>query len=137
MKYNHDTMCEILGRLLIPGETLTCPVYCGFPDTGFLARPGRLQTGYAGFTSMGRLIYAKYNIFGQCTGGFFNPSLAQKIKAKKNIFGQYVIDCEYLVNGKKQKIRIQIAPKVIGCNFPEQQENSENLVAELEKYETN
>ncbi len=135
MKYNHDTMCEILSRLLIPGETLEMPVYCGFPETGFFARAGRLQTGFAGLTSMGRLIYAQYNVFGQCTGGFFNPSLAQKISVKKNIFGQYVIDCQYLVNGKKQKIRIQIAPKVIGCKFPEQQENSENLVAELRHYE--
>ena len=135
MKYNHDTMCEILSRLLIPGETLRFPVYAGFPETGFFARAGSLQTGFASLTSMGRLIYARYNVFGQCTGGFFNPSLAQKVAVKKNIFGQYVIDCRYLVNGKKQKIRIQIAPKVVGCKFPEQQENSESLTRELSGYE--
>ena len=127
-------MCEVLSRLLIPGEMLEMPVYCGFPETGFFARAGRMLTGFAALTSMGRLIYAQYNIFGQCSGGFFNPSLAQKISVKKNIFGQYVIDCQYPVNGKKQKIRIQIAPKVVGCNFPHQEENAQGIADELGKY---
>lgn len=124
-------MNEMLSPMLMAGEESLCPVYCGFPDTGFFARPGNLQTGFATITSGGRILFAKYNIFGQCTrGAYFFPAIS-KLKIRKNFAGQYVIDGTTLIDGKKRLFKFQIARKVFGCNFPCQEENAERFVSTL------
>ena len=49
---------NIFTDMLIEGEYTLYPVYCGFQETVFFARPGRMQMGYAACTNFGRLFMA-------------------------------------------------------------------------------
>lgn len=133
--WNHDNMNLALARLMLPGEQSLCPVYCMFKDTGFFARQNSMIMGYATCTNTGRFLYVQ-NRFGQWTMGACALKTATKIKMKKTIFGQMIIEIHFPTDKKKDAIvKIQVAPKIYGYNFPNQRVSFETMQMVLEKYQ--
>lgn len=137
MKLNHTAMTEELGRMMAANEEPICPVYCVFQPTGFLEALGsRTSTfGYATITSGARMMFIQKNVIGG--RGFISvmlPSL-KKIKINNNILGQTSIDFTFPDKGKDFRIRIQVASKVIGCDFPEQGDNLKRMLYVLEQFD--
>ncbi len=127
---------NIFRDMLIDGEYTLYPVYCGFQKTGFFARPGRMQIGYAACTNFGRLFMANLGYgLGSCNRSCFLVSSAKQLSLRKNLFGQTIVEAVFPTNGKDFKVKMQIASKVYGCDFPNQPQYSEKLLAVLRQYE--
>ncbi len=135
MQYTEAFMNTSLNQLLLPGEKNLCAVYCGFPDTGFFARPGTIKTGFLTCTDYDRLLIAK-NYFGKFATGSFRLNSLKQLKIKKNLFGQQVIEAVFSTEQKDIKLKMQIAPKVFGVDFPNQKNHLDKLLEILQKYET-
>lgn len=131
MKFNHKYMNDLFDTMLLPGEKSLCPIYCGFPQTGFFAMGGKTVFGYATCTNSGRLLIARF-FLGDCAKGSCTISRAKQMKIKKNIFGQYVINASFPGESKDIKLCIQAASKVYGCDFPDQSKNLETMLSILD-----
>lgn len=54
----------------------------------------------------------------------------------KNIFGQYVFNFTFNIGGKTEKECFQAAKKVAGMGHPDQENNLEDIISVLSRYET-
>lgn len=129
-------MQAMLEPLLAEGEQSLCPVYGVFKQTGFFASNAVVYPAYITCTNFNRLLAVRYylmaNDWSQET--YILPS-AQKLRVKKNLFGQYICEADFIVNGKKERLKFQVAPKIMGSKFPDQQINSDMLFSILETFE--
>ncbi len=135
MKLSEQSMNAVFEKMLFPEERSLCGVYCGFPQTGFFARPGNMLMGYATCTSFGRLLIARY-FLKECATGTLGLVSAKKLTIKKNIFGQQIIEATFPIDNKELKLKLQISPKVYGVDFPNQEQNLATMLTILQKYET-
>ncbi len=132
MQLNEDYMIGSFFKMCIKDETPLCPVYCMHSQPGLLSA-GKGFWGFATITSMGRMLLIESVLGKEVTGSMLLSSM-KKLNIKKNLFGQTVIDL-FFDNGKDTlKLRLQIAPKIIGCKFPHQEENLAKLVATLQAF---
>lgn len=132
MKMSQQAVNEFLAGKLIPGEEISCTVYCTYKPLGFFAGSSNALPAAAAITSLGRFfVVASY--LTNATG-FFVLKTAKKLKVGKNLFGQNTMDFEFQVDKENYKFRLQVAPKVFGCDFPEQKEQLETMLSILRKY---
>lgn len=132
MKYNEQTMNQILNGMLWAGQESLCPIYCVFKLTNW----GNFDMlmGYATCTSGGWLQLVMYSSMQQFlndptpTYATYEIALAKSIKIKKSIFGQYVIKMVFPTEKRDMKIRLQASPKVLGSDFPNQKRNLGKMV---------
>ncbi len=133
-KWNSDLMKQVLTNLLIEGEECTCSVYCMFKATGFWARPSDMASGFAACTNRGRLLLACQRYWKWSFGGCDLASIT-KLKIKKTLFGQYVIEVHYPTDKKDAVVKFQVSPRIFGVKFPEQRSNVDHLLTTLERYQ--
>ncbi len=132
MQLNEGYMIGSFFKMLVKDEALLCPVYCMHCQPGLLSA-GKGFWGFATITSMGRMLMIE-SVLGKEITGSMHLSSMKKLNIKKNLFGQTVIDL-FFDNGKDTlKLRLQIAPKIIGCKFPHQEENLNRFVALLQAF---
>ncbi len=130
MKCNEDEMRTELSKLLRPDERLLYPLYCGYRPATILG--GKLHQGYFGVTTLGRLLFVQYMLLSPVTAAGHFSSLT-KLKRKKNFAGQQLIDMTFYAGKDAIEIHLQIAPKVFGCKFPDQETNLSNLMVLLDR----
>ncbi len=128
-KYNEEEMMQILSRLLIAGESIKTALYCVYKQTGFFASNRNIIAGYVALTDNDRLIGMKFSTFGSEAVSQY-MEYAKKITIKNYPFGQKVVHMIF-DDGKKQEVKIQLVPKVVGSKFPEQQKNFDIFMDEL------
>ncbi|MCM1334412.1 MAG: hypothetical protein NC084_00670 [Bacteroides sp.] len=128
---NEAAMLGALLPLLLSGEGLEAALYCGYKGTGFFASGRSIVTGYIGITDRDRLV-------GQKTGLLDVSAFAEELKDLKKLkisgalFGQKQVYFLFL-GEKKREIKIQIASKVYGNTFPDQEKNFHTFLARLEE----
>ena len=127
MKFNSGEMFEMLESGLRPGETLIAAAYCAFHDTGFLASNRTVQTGYIGLSDSGRLFGIRAG-FISAEHFSFEIAFLQKIRIKKMLFGARTVD----IDGPEGRLKFVINRKIAGSKFPDQPENFEKIISELE-----
>lgn len=138
---NIDTAESAFRDMLYPGESCSGIIYCVFKPTGFFAGTtfNRINPGYAAVTSEERLLTIQTSstgyFLGKSSSAAYKIDSAEKLKVRKNIFGQYVFDCVFPVNGKKVKVKFQAARKVLGSEYSMQEENLEEILSVLTRYE--
>lgn len=130
-KYNEETMLHALGSLLTEGEAIESAVYCMFKSTGFWASSRNIITGYVGITDRDRLIGFKMGLLDQSAFALDMKRL-KKIKVSGTLFGQKVIDLVFLEE-KKYEVKFQIAPKIYGNQFPNQESSLRILLERFEE----
>ena len=133
--YDENLMKQSLDTMIFPGEESLCPVYCIIKETGFFARPENLKSGFVSITNTGRILIAEM-YFSQRKRYSYGLAYINKLKCKKNIFGQYEINATFLIDNKKNKISLQMAKSVYGGKFPNQSQNVDRMLGILEKYIT-
>lgn len=136
VKYNEDTMKEILSTMLLPGEESLCPIYGIYRRADFFARPQDMKSAFFSVTNTGRLLLVQVLLSGVHRSAYA-LSCVKKLKYKKNIFGQYEVDATFDVQGKNVRIRLQMAPKMVGNKFPNQSIHVEKFLYILDRYITN
>ncbi len=128
--------------MLAVGESRTGAVYGIFKSKGFLAGTvgNQFDPGYMAVTNTGRLLIIRTGSLGYFTGDnrvvCYDMSKLTKLKIHKNIFGQYVFSFVFSMNGKNEKERFQAAKKVAGKGHPDQENNLEDIISVLSRYET-
>lgn len=130
-------MHAYLQKAGMQGETYKYPIYGIMKNTSFFANAYNMQRGcFLALSDYRRLLFVECDTL-TCTPirmgalGFDDLVFA---KVKKNLFGQYVFELEFIINGKKQKFVFQAAKKVYGTDFSEQEQNLMGLVEYFEKY---
>ncbi|MGN0675088.1 MAG: hypothetical protein ACI4KG_05015 [Oscillospiraceae bacterium] len=141
MKFDQQNMDEAFASMLLPGESCTASVYCVFKRTDFFAGVGtrNVLPGFAACTDRGRILTARFPsllyFLCDCEKSAFEMSLIKKLKIHKNIFGQYLIEAVFPTERKDFKLKFQVAPKILGESFPNQQQNLEEMLSVLSRYE--
>ena len=135
IKYNEQVMKKELEVMLLPGEESLCPVYCIYKKSGFFARPQDMKSAFVTITNTGRLFLIQL-FWSSMHRSAYALSCVKKLKYKKNIFGQYEIDATFAVQGQDVRIKLQMAPKMVGSNFPNQSIYVEKLLYILDRYVT-
>lgn len=129
--FNEAEMTRTLQPLLSEGETVEAAVYCIYKETGFWARSHNIITGYVGITDCDRLIGCKMGLLDRSALAFDLRCL-EKIKLSGSLFGQKMVDLTFL-GVKKDRVKFQIAPKIYGDRFPDQEKNLKLLLERLEE----
>ncbi len=111
------------------------PIYCGFGGQVMLSSSAlNNMYGYAGITSDGRLIYAKFNIMGMQTenGALWLENMTS-LKFSK-FMKLHTIKMTFDQDGKKKKLKIMANEVVHGKDFNMQQQNLKMFMDTLKKY---
>lgn len=134
IKLNQTFMNETFNAMLMSGERLLSPVYCGFNQTGILGVLGGPSNvfGFVALTSTGRMLIVQSCLGRTATGSAYIQT-ATKVKIKDAMLGQKVIDITFPDGKKDFRVKFQVSPKVIGCDFPDQGDNLKSLLYVLEK----
>ena len=136
-KWNTAAMHEYLRQAGVTGETYKYPVYGIMKNTSFWAsRYNQQNCCYIALSDYKRLLFVEFTML---TGtpvrmGALGFDDILSANVRKNLFGQYVFKLEFLINGKKQKFTFQVAKKVYGTDFDNQEQNLMGLVEYFEKY---
>lgn len=132
IKMSEKAVNEHLAEKLIPGEMIVCSVYCTYKPLGFFASAGNAFPAAAAITNIGRF-FVVGSYLTDATG-FFWLRTAKKLKVGKNLFGQNTVDFEFEAGKETYRFRLQIAPKVYGCNFPNQQKHLDRMLSAFRQY---
>ncbi len=130
-------MHEYLQKAGFRGETYKYPVYGIMKNISFWAsRYNQQNCCYIALSDYKRLLFVEFTML---TGtpvrmGALGFDDILSANVRKNLFGQYVFKLEFLINGKKQKFTFQVAKKVYGTDFDNQEQNLMGLVEYFEKY---
>ena len=133
---------QTFDSMLAVGESRTGAAYGVFKPKGFFAGTigNQFDPGYMAVTNTGRLLIIRTGSLGYFTGDnrvvCYDLSKLTKLKIHKNIFGQYVFKLTFGINGKTENERFQAARKVAGRGHPDQENNLEDIISVLSRYET-
>ena len=128
-KFTEGEMLQMLGELLYAGEHITTALYCIYKGTGFFASSSDIIAGYAALTDQNRLIGYKMGLINDSAVSLDLGYLI-KIKISNALLGQKIIYLQ-VNDGKKSEVKFQIAPKIPGSKFQNQERNLEILLDEL------
>ena len=128
-KYTEAEMMQILNGLLCEGEHIETAVYCVYKEAGFFASNRQIIAGYAALTDMDRFIGYKMGLLNTAPLTLEMKYLT-KIKISNSLLGQKNIYMAFDF-GRKYAFKIQIAPKVVGSKFPDQERNTEIMLEKL------
>ncbi len=117
------------------GTQVWNPIYCGFGGQVLLSSSAlNNMFGYAGVTSDGRLVYAKFNILGmQVENGTLWLENMISIKFSK-LMRLHTIKMTFDQDGRKVKLKIAANEKVYGKDFYMQEQNLKMFMDTLKKY---
>lgn len=125
-KMDEPDMMHTLTELLGPGEMIQAAVYCNYKQTGFFANNRNITPGYVAITDKERIIGYRR---GMLSDGFLELDMGYltKVKISNGLLGSKIV---YMVfnDGKKQEIKFQAGPKIIGGSFPNQAHSLEELI---------
>jgi len=125
-----------LQSLLLPGEGYFGAVYAGF-GRGSVLSTSALDNryGFLAVTNQNRLLIAQYNIL---TMPLFQGALPlqalESLKVSKTILNMYSVKMQFRAQGETCKLACKISPNVYGMGLKEQQENAEQLLKVLQKW---
>ena len=135
MQISSLLMEKQFGYMLIPNEISRCPLYCTFASTSLFSFQSVIP-GYLTCTDIGRLLMVKNRISGyECEAAALDA--IKKVKIRKNLFGQYVVDLTFCGEKKDVKCRIQIAKRIHGGDFFDQERHLETFLSIIQKYDPN
>ena len=120
---------ELYAPILAEDE-ISYPIYCMYRGTGFFDS-NSMDGGYITCTNKGRIITAK-DTFGKWSFVVGDIRTVKDIKIKKTFFKQYIIEMALPTEKKDYKIKFQVAPKVYGCDLPNQGRNMEKMLEILQ-----
>lgn len=100
--------------------------------TGFFASNKNVHAGFAAISARDSLIIADYNVIMTETLYEIPMTSIRSLKISKALLlGVQTVKIEYLSDGKKCRLDVNIAPKVLTGDFHEQKENMESLIDTL------
>lgn len=135
-KLDKKLMETALQSLLLPGEEYFGAVYAGF-GRGSVLSTSALDNryGFLAVTNQNRLLIAQYNIL---TMPLFQGALPlqalESLKVSKTILNMYSVKMQFRAQGETCKLACKISPNVYGMGLKEQQENAEQLLKVLQKW---
>ncbi len=135
-KLDKKLMETALQSLLLPGEGYFGAVYAGF-GRGSVLSTSALDNryGFLAVTNQNRLLIAQYNIL---TMPLFQGALPlqalESLKVSKTILNMYSVKMQFRAQGETCKLACKISPNVYGMGLKEQQENAEQLLKVLQKW---
>ncbi|MDE5576091.1 MAG: hypothetical protein K2J11_01715 [Oscillospiraceae bacterium] len=111
------------------------PIYCGFGGQVALSSSAlNNMYGYAGITSDGRLVYAKFNMLGmQAENDMLWLENMTSIKFSE-FMRMHTIKMTFNQDGKKKKLKIKANEVVHGKDFYMQEQNLKMFMDTLKKY---
>lgn len=128
-KFTEEEMLQMLGELLYSGENIITALYCIYKGTGFFASSSDIIAGYIALTDRNRLIGYKMGLINDSAVSL-DLGYLTKMKISNSLFGQKSIYIQ-VNDGKKSELMLQVASKIPGSKFPEQERNLEILLDEL------
>lgn len=132
MKLSQKAVNDYLTPMLIPGEEIVCTVYCTYRPISFFSSSSNMLPAAAAITNLGRLFIVTSFLINAT--GHFVLKTAKKLKIGKNLFGHSLLDFDFPLEKENYRFRLQIAPKVYGCDFPNQKEELQTMLSVLRKY---
>ncbi|MBE5944466.1 MAG: hypothetical protein E7258_06060 [Lachnospiraceae bacterium] len=108
-----------LQPMLMEGEVLTCPVTCMFLTKGVFVNAYDMTSGFASFTSYGRLFLSVY-ISGTTYGTYYDMRTVKKVTVKRNFAKQYIITFVFPGDTGDITYKIQIGTKLFFGDFVNQ-----------------
>ncbi|MGN1224220.1 MAG: hypothetical protein ACI4TG_03805 [Ruminococcus sp.] len=135
-KLDKKLMETALQSLLLPGEGYFGAVYAGF-GRGSVLSTSALDNryGFLAVTNQNRLLIAQYNIL---TMPLFQGALPlqalESLKVSKTILNMYSVKMQFRAQGETCKLACKISPNVYGMGLKEQQQNAEQLLKVLQKW---
>lgn len=136
MEINNKFLQGLLGQIdsmLMPGEKSLCPVYSVFKPTSFFAGASSTYPGFITVTDRKRVLIVRHKIFSSDTA-VYDLTTISNFKITNMPLKQKALSMVFLENGKKVKLKLQAAEKVIGNGFPEQADNLEHLIVLLSRH---
>lgn len=134
LTFKSEDMYSALDKFDVGYSYPVSAVICNM--TGFFASKKNLHSGFVALSERNSLIIADYNMIMQET--LYEIPMASikslKIGRKALLVGTQTIKIEFLSEGKKFRFDISIAPKIIGGDFNEQEENMGAIISELQNY---
>lgn len=135
-KLDQKLMETALQSILLPGESYFGAVYAGF-GRGSVLSTSALDNryGFLAVTNQNRLLIAQYNIL---TIPLFQGALPlqalESLKISKTLLNMYSVKMQFRAQGETCKLACKISPNVYGMDLKEQQENAEQLLKMLQKW---
>lgn len=100
--------------------------------TGFFASNKNIHAGFAAISARDSLIIADYNVLMAETLYEIPLTSIRSLKISKSLLlGVQTVKIEFLSDGKKCRLDVNIAPKVLTGEFPDQKENMGSLIDTL------
>lgn len=100
--------------------------------TGFFASNKNIHAGFAAISARNSLIIADYNVLMAETLYEIPMKSVRSLKISKALLlGVQTVKIEFLSDGKKCRLDVNIAPKVLTGEFPEQKENMVSFIDTL------
>lgn len=140
MEINNKYLQGLLNQsdsMLMPDEKSLCSVYCVFKPTsffaGFLHTTSSTYPGFISITDRKRVLIVRQKFFGN-ESAVYDLTTISNFKITNMPLKQKALSMVFLENGKKVKVKLQAAEKVIGNGFPEQADNLEHLIVLLSRH---
>ncbi|MDE6036209.1 MAG: hypothetical protein K2G36_09905 [Ruminococcus sp.] len=133
IKFTDDLMKKSLASF---GEDYKYPVYASMDCRKSFFRSYNTKAGFVAVTDTRKLLVSEYYVLGTEKKYILSLHNIEKIKIRKLSFlPMYKIKTVFLNDGKKFRIDIMISLKVYGHEFPEQTENTVNLIKILYEWQ--
>lgn len=142
MKSDQENLVKLLVQLnemLQPGEKSLCPVYCVFRSSGLFTSPlskgaiSNVSYGFITVTDHKRVLTVQKLLF-DTIEDVHDLTTISDFKITNMPLKQKALSMVFHENGKKVKVKLQAAEKVIGNGLPEQADNLEYLIVLLSRH---
>lgn len=131
-KFIEQLLAQLDGMLL-PDEKSLCPTWCIFKPTGFFSHPSDMRSGFITVTDRKRVLVISQKLFAPKLAAY-DLATVSDFKITNMPLKQKALSMVFLENGKKVKLKLQAAPKVLGSSLPEQADNLEHLIVLLSRH---
>ncbi len=134
-KNYNQLMNQTLENMRRPGEEHICRVYgIYWREVAFGIFPTKMSEMFAAITSGGELALFYYDRFMRPVERILPLSAATKLKIKgPNSLGSFKISMKLKVNGKKERVDMQVASAVMDSDLDDQPKNVDRFIRELRR----
>lgn len=135
LKSYNKLMNQTLENMRRPNEEHLCRVYgIYWREVAFGILPTKMSEMFAAITSGGELVLFYYDRFMRPVERILPLSAATKLKIKgPSALGTFKISMKLKVNGKKERVDMQIASAVIDADLDDQPKNVDRFIRELRR----
>lgn len=134
-KNYNEMMHRTLENMRRPNEEHVCRVYgIYYREVAFGIFPTKMSEMFAAITSGGELVLFYYDRFMRPVERIVPLSAATKLKIKgPGALGTFRISMKLKINGKGERVDMQVASAVIDSDLDDQPKNVDRLIRELRR----